>query len=203
MKDSLDEITFRQVCDLITKTLREKTKWGAGYLDNGCRVFLQRLPHTASRFQSGDEELVINNDGMRMYNSKYCFRIGKSGDKKYPQQDLASFTVTQLQSCCACVVFSYAHVLDDLRGNGIGSLLHRWRLYLAEANTGYSIALCSAVIGKAWYEDDRRKEDTNSQEQILLHNGWERTMMVENPKSTNVVGLFQRRLNPEKYRSDE
>jgi hypothetical protein len=202
MKDSIDEIKLSEVTDLITKTLKSNTKRGDEYLEQGYSVYLTRHPVVPSFWDQNDEITIITqNSDMRLGNSNYCFKIGKLSDRDYPLQELVKFTITQLQSCCACAVFSYAFVDERLRDAGIGALVHRWRLYLSEKYGGYSMALCSAVVGKSWYEDDRRKEDTNSQEQILLKNGWERAMVVANPKSDNDVGLFQRRLNPEKYRS--
>jgi hypothetical protein len=197
--ERMPEITLDEVKEALTKALKE-VDWGKRYLEK-YKIRLMRTPYQLTRFDKGDPTEILRNSMMFMSNSKYSFIIGETVEtskayEKYAKRDIASFNIHQMPSLCAACVFTYARVHEALRNQGLGDLLHRWRLYLAEDVGRYSIALCSAITGPMWFEGSKTGGKVNSQEKILNKNGWERVYHVINPKSDNPVGLFTKRLTP-------
>lgn len=206
MKKAQEAIELDDVADAIVLQARRHIPEFKKLEKKGYKLILYRRPYNEP-WTDGNSEEIRSNRTMRLYNSRYVWEIGPSingefTDKQH-QNDvvitLAQFNINQLHSCCAAVVFSNAWIHEAIRSKGLGSLLHKWRLYLAEKHGGYSIALCTIVTNDLWEMADGKKY--TAQESILRKNGWELTQHITNPKSTSDVGLFVRRLNTEGYRS--
>lgn len=117
---------------------------------------------------------------------------------------LASFEMHEYPNCCAMIIFTHAWVTPELRGLGLGSLLHRWRLYLAELH-GYSIASCTMVTESeyGWDYDGDSESRRERQRAILEHNGWRQVEHIYNPNSGNYIVQYQRLLHPENFHDPE
>jgi GNAT superfamily N-acetyltransferase len=197
-------VAFETVVDAIADKCRTHIDGYKKLEKKGYSLKLLRRPYNTG-FSGAAAEEITKNAEMRMFASMYNFVIGAHpyGDYSETKRDkhgymqVCDFTVTQLTSCCAAVVFSGAYIHPNIRYMGLGTLLHNWRLYLAEKYGGYSLAVCTIVTNEFTLSSDR---EYNAQENLLRSAGWKLNKHINNPKSGSDVGLYTRQLNPKLYR---
>lgn len=157
----------------------------------------KRIPPTGWEVAKGTDDIGI-------YNHYIRFVIGETitGDNPRPTyslQTLARWEQQEFPNCCAVTIFTHAWVHYALRNQGLGRLLHQFRLYLAESRGGYSIAVCTIVTGDEDDPADRGPYYNNEHEpqlKIVNKEGWTIDKHIWNPKSYNNVGLYSILLKP-------
>jgi hypothetical protein len=176
-------------------------------------VQMVRYPRRESKFDSSTPIVINHNSSVTCYNSAFTISLGEIRGirdfnrikaKKWGNWELASFCIGQLQTCCAVGILSSAHVDDNLRGKGLGTLLHDWKLYICENKAAYSSLICSVITGRDWwrttpFSSDDRLPKHSVQEHILEKAGWTRISHAFNPKSDNNVGVYTIALHPSEH----
>ncbi len=96
---------------------------------------------------------------------------------------LATWRMCQLPGCCGVVVSYHAHVLPPFARKGLGKLLNKLRIKLAW-EAGYTAMVCT----------DKRNNEP--QQKILAANNWKLVHEFRNRRTTYMVGIHARALEP-------
>lgn len=100
-----------------------------------------------------------------------------------PANFIASFRLVQLVGCCGICISTGAFVANIYRNKGVGKLLNKLRIKMAE-HLGYSILMCTDVDGN------------KPQRNVLINNEWKDIYQFKNGRTGNTVNITIKELKP-------
>jgi hypothetical protein len=92
------------------------------------------------------------------------------------------FDLHPLPGCCGVVVSTGSYINTEYRGVGLGSLLNKMRLDIAQ-KWGYGMILCTDV------------KHNERQMRVLRRNRWRKAIEFHNPRTNNNINLHTHTLN--------
>lgn len=110
-----------------------------------------------------------------MWFTVYSSTAGKhaNGDWRTP---ISWFSLSELPGCCGILVSHNAHVCQEYRGRGVGTLLNELRIHMAH-KFRYSILLCTTDI----YNKAENK--------VLDRNKWKSIQKFKNERTGNSISV--------------
>lgn len=99
---------------------------------------------------------------------------------------IAFFTLRRLDGCCGIIVSANSVISEGYRNKGIGTILHKFRIYYAK-KMGYTLMLCTDKVKNI------------PQLNILNNHGWEHLKTFKNIRTFNTLNLSVLDLTNIKY----
>lgn len=94
------------------------------------------------------------------------------------QGAVATFALKELPGCCGVLVSFYSEVAENYRKQGLGTLLNGVRMDAAR-RAGYGLLLATVL------------QSNQIEKALLKDNGWVLTREFRNPKTQNIVEVYQ------------